>query len=116
MFAQQKNGNASLFEGIIVGGYVNNAAYLNFLGPNINFSKGESKLFIGLLPSLRFKEDKGATKNSIAIPMLGAGITYTYKHLVFQLPFYYTAKTASTNGKWNAGIGMGLRLNKLKKK
>jgi len=115
MFAQEKKANASLIDGIMVAGYIDNGAFLNFTGPNINFTKGESKLIVGLLPSLRFKEDKGTTKNSIVTPMLGAGITYSYKYLAFQIPFYYTAKTATTNGEWNVGFGIGLRLNKLKK-
>lgn len=115
MFAQDKKANTTLFDGTIVGGYVDNGAFLNFTGPNINFSKGESKLIFGLIPTLRFKEDKGATKNSIVIPMLGAGITYSYKYLALQIPFYYSVKTATANGSWHIGFGVGVRVNKFKK-
>ncbi len=115
MFAQEKKANVALIDGVIIGGYADNGAFLNFTGPNVNFTSGESKFIIGLLPSLRFKEDKGTTKNSIIMLVLGAGLTYSYKYWAFQIPFYYTAKTATTNGKWNVGFGIGLRLNKLKK-
>jgi hypothetical protein len=68
---------------------------------------------IGVLPSLRFKEDKGITKNSFITPSLGIGITYTFKSLAIQIPFYYTSKTTVENGKWEMGIGIGLKINNL---
>lgn len=105
--------NAGFCEGIIAAGYVNDGGFLNFTGPNVNATFGESKFFLGMLPSLRFKDDKGATRNSFVFPTLGFGLTYSYKALAVQVPFYYNAKTATENGKWNIGIGMGLRLNKL---
>lgn len=61
MFAQEKKANVALIDGVIIGGYADNGAFLNFTGPNVNFTSGESKFIIGLLPSLRFKEDKGTT-------------------------------------------------------
>jgi hypothetical protein len=33
-----------------------------------------------------------------------------YKHLVVQVPFYYNAKTTTSNGKWHPGIGIGFKL------
>jgi hypothetical protein len=68
---------------------------------------------IGVLPSLRFKEDNGTTKNSLVTPSLGLGMTYTYKSIAVQIPFYYNSKTAITDGRWNIGIGVGLKLNQL---
>ena len=111
----QEKVNAAFYDGIVVGGYVNDGGYLNFTGPNINATYGESKFILGMLPSVRFKEDKGATKNSFVFPTLGFGFTYSYKALALQIPFYYNAKTATEDGKWNVGIGIGLRLNKLHK-
>ncbi|MGC4041149.1 MAG: hypothetical protein QM710_10280 [Flavobacterium sp.] len=111
----QEKVNAAFYDGIVVGGYVDNGGYLNFTGPNINATYGESKFILGMLPSVRFKEDKGATKNSFVFPTLGFGLTYSYKALAVQIPFYYNAKTATENGQWNIGIGIGLRLNKLYK-
>ncbi len=111
----QEKVNAAFYDGIVVGGYVNDGGYLNFTGPNVNATYGESKFILGMLPSVRFKEDKGATKNSFVFPTLGFGLTYSYKALAVQIPFYYNAKTATENGEWNVGIGIGLRLNKLQK-
>lgn len=115
LFASNAQGkvNAAFYDGIAVGGYVNEGGYLNFTGPNINANYGGSKFILGMLPSVRFKEDKGTTKNSFVFPTLGFGFTYSYKALAFQIPFYYNAKTATEDGKWNIGIGIGLRLNKL---
>lgn len=103
---------ASLFEGIIVAGYVDKGAFINCAGPAIKFSKKPVAVLVGLLPSLRIKKDKvaaGATENAVITPNLGAGITATYKHLAIQVPVYYNAKTSTTDGKWNPGIGIGYK-------
>jgi len=103
---------ATLFEGIIVAGYIDKGAYINCAGPAIKFSRKPIAVLIGLLPSLRIKKDKvgaGATKNSVIMPNLGAGITATYKHLAIQVPAYYTNKTSINDGKWNLGIGIGYK-------
>ncbi|MNQ84220.1 hypothetical protein D3C85_993410 [compost metagenome] len=113
----QSNGNsvqtkATLFEGVIVAGYVDRGAYINCTGPAIKFSRKPLSVLVGLLPSLRIKKDKvaaGAPQNSILTPNLGVGITAIYKHLAIQLPLYYNAKTSSKNGKWNPGIGIGYK-------
>lgn len=107
--------NATLFDGVVVGGYVDHGGYLNFTGPNVNFTSGNSKLILGMMPSLRFKEDDATPKNALVTPSLGVGITYCYKYLAFQVPLYYNPKTAVKDGKWNVGIGIGLRLNALNK-
>lgn len=97
-------------DGIVIAGYVDNGAFLNFTGPNISHTKNNTKIMLGMLPSLRIKEDNKEPKNSIITPSLGVGFTYSYKRIAFQLPFYYNTKTASTDGKWNCGIGIGIRL------
>jgi hypothetical protein len=104
----------SPFSGIIIGGYVDNGAFVNFTGPNLSFLYGKSHLLIGMLPSLRIKQDSGTTKNSLITPSLGVGITYCYKAFALQVPCYYNPKTSSTNGKWNIGVGIGLKFSAFK--
>ena len=104
--------SVNLVDGMIAMGYVDHGAFLNFTGPNISFSRGKSKIMLGMLPSLRYKQDTGVTKNSPIIPSLGIGLTYSYKRFVFQLPLYYNAKTSTTNGNWQLGVGFGFRLKK----
>jgi hypothetical protein len=98
------------FDGTILAGYVDNGAFLNFTGPNISFMHKNSKIILGMLPSLRYKEDNGIFKNAPITPNLGIGVTYCYKMIAFQVPLYYNAKTAVANGRWNIGIGIGVRL------
>jgi hypothetical protein len=105
-----------LFDGVVVCGYVDNGAYLNFTGPNLSFTKGPSKLVLGMLPSLRFKKDSGTVHNAFVTPSLGCGITYSYKWAAIQIPIYYNSKTATSNGQWNIGVGLGVRINALKTK
>ncbi|MES2828072.1 MAG: hypothetical protein V4687_07955 [Bacteroidota bacterium] len=103
---------AILFEGIIVTGYVDNGGYLNCTGPSIKMIKKPYTLFLGLLPSLKIKEDKviaGAPKNSILTPFLGFGFTAAFHHLAVQLPAYYTNKTAAKDGRWKMGVGLGYK-------
>ena len=109
-FAQPEKLKFSAFDGYIIVGYVDDGAFINFTGPNINYSIKDSKFVVGMLPSLRFKEDHGPTKNSLITPNLGVGITYSYKIWSFQLPFYYNSKTDTDNGRWHIGVGAGLRL------
>jgi hypothetical protein len=98
------------FDGIIAAGYVDNGAFLNFTGPNISFTHKRSKIILGMLPSLRYKEDHGVFKNSPVTPNLGVGLTYCYKKIAIQVPLYYNAKTTAANGRWNLGIGIGMGL------
>lgn len=115
-FAQEEKVNFTFYDGIFVSGYVDNGAFLNFTGPNINTTYKSSKFILGMLPSLRFKEDKGTPKNAFVTPNLGVGFTYSYKILAIQLPLYYNAKTANNNGKWHVGVGIGLRINEFNNK
>lgn len=98
------------FEGTVAAGYVDKGGFLNFTGPNVSLTSGKSKLLLGMLPSLRFKEDKSQVKNSFIMPTLGMGLTYSYKKLALQIPLYYNAKTSTVDGKWNMGIGVGIKL------
>lgn len=110
--AQEKQTKATLFEGIVAGGYADHGAYVNFAGPALKYSRKPYVLMLGLLPSLKIKEDKvsgNATKNSILTPTLGCGLTAVYRHLALQLPFYYSSKTSTANGKWKAGFGAGYK-------
>lgn len=102
--------------GIIASGYVDHGAYLNFTGPGLSFShlNNKSQLTIGMLPSLRFKEDSGTIKNSFATPSLGLGLTYSYKAVAIQLPVYYNPKNSTTSGSWKIGIGIGLKISEIK--
>ena len=115
-FAQEDKVSFTFYDGIFIGGYVDNGAFLNFTGPNINATYKNSKFILGMLPSLRFKEDKGTPKNAFTTPNLGIGFTYSYKLCAVQIPLYYNAKTATQNGQWHVGLGVGLRLNELNQK
>lgn len=103
----------SAYDGYAVAGYVDDGAFINFIGPNINYEYNESKFVLSMLPSLRFKQDQGVTQNSFVTPNLGIGFTYSYKIWAVQIPFYYNSKTATANGQWHVGFGMGLRLDKI---
>ena len=101
------------WDGMMIAGYVNDGGYVNFGGPSLKLIKKPWSLGFGILPTMRIKEDKvaaGAKKNSAVMPTAGFGFTVAYKHIVVQVPFYYNAKTASNNGKWHPGIGIGFKL------
>ncbi|MDY0930525.1 hypothetical protein [Chryseobacterium sp. CFBP8996] len=111
-FSQEKDSklNVSFLDGIAVTGYVDHSAFLNFTGPNINFTHKNTKLMIGMLPSLRIKKDQSSgTKNSTIMPTLGIGFAVIYKKTVLQIPFYYNTKTSTDNGSWKLGIGIGYK-------
>jgi hypothetical protein len=114
--AQEPKVNPALYEGLINAGYVDNSFFLNFGGPNLNMSFRNSKILLGMFPSLRFKEDKGIPKNSFVTPALGLGFTYMYKSVALHLPLYYNAKTPKENGKWNLGLGLGFKISSLNRK
>jgi hypothetical protein len=102
----------SLFEGVVVLSYIDHGASINCTGPAIKFSRKPFSLLVGLLPSLKIKEDKSAgdaPKNSTIIPSLGCGVTAIYKHIALQMPMLYTAKTGNKDGKWNVGLGLGYK-------
>ncbi|MGA0303432.1 MAG: hypothetical protein ACO3K3_05175 [Schleiferiaceae bacterium] len=108
--AQENSSSLNAFDGIVVMGYVDGGAYLNFTGPNIKWATGEAVTTLGMLPSLRIKQDNGATQHSLITPNLGIGITYEYNGWAFQVPLYYNPKTTEENGQWNVGVGVGFRL------
>jgi hypothetical protein len=47
----------ALWDGALVMGYVDQGGFLNFTGPNVSLGNGHSKWMLGMLPSVRFKED-----------------------------------------------------------
>lgn len=111
-FSAKAQTKAVLFEGILTAGYVDHGAFINCTGPSIKFSKKPYTILLGMLPSLRIKEDKvaaGATKNAALTPNLGFGITAAFRHLAIQVPLYYNTKTATKNGEWNPGVGLGYK-------
>lgn len=111
-FSQEKDSKVrvSFFDGIAVTGYVDQGAFLNFTGPNVNFNHKSTKMMIGMLPSLRIKEDQSSgTKNSTIMPTLGVGFAVVYKKVALQIPFYYNTKTSTDNGNWKMGVGLGYR-------
>lgn len=108
--ATQKEIKLSGYEGTVIFGYVAEGAFLNFIGPNANISFKKHKIIVGMLPSLRFKQDNAEIKNAFVTPNLGVGLTYCYKRLVLQVPFYYNSKTGTKNGNWHVGIGAGIRI------
>jgi hypothetical protein len=98
----------SFFDGIAVAGYVDHGAFINFTGPNVCLTHHNVKFVLGMLPSLRIKEDRSSgTKNSPVMPTLGTGLTMIYKKIALQIPAYYNTKTADQNGHWKIGIGLG---------
>lgn len=118
-YAQSNRITFNGFDGYIVMGYVDKGAFLNFTGPNANVNFGNSRLVVGMLPSLRYKQDEGETRNSSIFPNLGTGITYSYKLFAIQTAFYYSPKTSTENGRWHMGVGLGIytpALNKTNKK
>jgi hypothetical protein len=110
-FSQDKKISASLWDGVAVAGYCDEGAFVNFGGPSIKYISKPVSIGFGVLPSMQIKEDKTNTvaKNSIVMPTLGFGLTFAYKHLALQVPFYYNAKTATVNGEWKPGLGIGYK-------
>lgn len=113
-FSQESAIKVAAYDGVVVGGYVDEGAYLNFTGPNLGITLAQTKFIFGMLPSLRFKSDHSTPKNSFVTPSLGVGITFIYQRFALQLPFYYTAKTSKSDGSWMFGAGIGIKLNQPK--
>lgn len=103
----------SAYDGVVVAGYVDGGGYTNFTGPNINLTRGDSRFILSALPSLRYKKDNSTPKNAFVTPTLGIGLTYSYKLFAIQIPLFYNSKTATENGRWHVGLGLGMRLNYL---
>ena len=114
LYAQDATRRASFvaWEGMAVAGYVNKGAFVNFGGPTVRLVKKPFSIGFGILPTMRIKKDqvaKDASRNSAVTPTAGFGFTFGYRHLVLQIPFYYNPKTATANGKWNPGVGVGYK-------
>ncbi len=100
------------WDGMMVVGYVNNGAFINFGGPSLKFVRKPWILGFGILPTMRIKEDKvpkDSKKNSPVTPTAGFGATVAYKRIVLQVPFYYNPKTTASDGKWYPGVGIGFK-------
>lgn len=111
-YAARAQGNApvvKVWDGIVVAGYVDNGAYLNFTGPAIKWTRKPHQFLLGALPSLKIKKDPQAVKNSIVTPMLGVGVTWAFRHVALQVPLYYQPKTATADGRWKPGLGVGVK-------
>jgi len=107
-----KKVSLTAWDGMAVAGYVNNGGFVNFGGPTVRFMKKPFAAGFGILPTMRIKEDqvaKESPKNSAIMPTAGFGFTFVYKHVALQIPFYYNSKTATSNGKWNPGLGIGYK-------
>lgn len=115
VMAQDKKIVATAWDGVVMSGYVDQGAFVNFGGPSIKYIHKPMSIGFGVLPSMRIKQDLSgtATRNNWVTPSLGYGITFAYKHLALQIPFYYNAKiTAGANasdGNWNPGFGIGYK-------
>ncbi|MBC7494039.1 MAG: hypothetical protein H7221_03450, partial [Flavobacterium sp.] len=107
-FSQDKKISASVWDGVLIAGYCDDGAFVNFGGPSIKYIAKPMSIGFGVLPSMRIKEDNSTTvaKNSVVTPTLGFGLTFAYKHFALQVPFFYNPKTATTDGKWNPGFGI----------
>ena len=107
-----KKVSLSAWDGMAVAGYVNKGGFVNFGGPTVRFIRKPVAAGFGILPTMRIKEESGtkdAPKNSAIMPTAGFGFTFVYKHIALQVPFYYNPKTATSNGKWNPGLGLGYK-------
>ena len=107
-----KKVSLSAWDGMAVAGYVNKGGFVNFGGPTVRFIRKPVAAGFGILPTMRIKEESGtkdAPKNSAIMPTAGFGFTFVYNHLALQVPFYYNPKTATSNGKWNPGLGLGYK-------
>lgn len=100
------------WDGMMVAGYVDHGAYINFGGPSVRLIRKPFAIGFGILPTMRIKEDdvpKGSPKNSAITPTAGFGFTFVYRKLAVQIPFYYNPKTSTRSGRWNPGIGLGFK-------
>ncbi len=110
---QERKATAGLWAGTIVAGYADGGAYLNCVGPNIKYAHGSWSVALGLLPTIRIKKDRvaaGQSRNSVFTPTLGTGLTMGWKRLAWQVPLFYQPKTATANGRWMPGVGLGWQL------
>lgn len=64
-YIQELKVKISVYDGIVILGYVDNGGLSNFTGPNINLVHNNSKFIIGALPSLRYKKGNSTSKKFI---------------------------------------------------
>lgn len=113
LMGQNTKARLTTFDGTVVAGALTNGGFLNFVGPSITAKMPTAQIALGMLPSLRFSQDKGITHNTFITPGLGLGLTVTRKWFAVQIPSYYEAKTPTSQGRWRFGLGVGIRLNTL---
>ncbi|MFN4300094.1 MAG: hypothetical protein ACK4EX_10260 [Thermaurantimonas sp.] len=102
--AQPVKTEVTMYDGFAMIGWLPNGGFLNFTGPNINFTFARQKLVIGMLPSLSYLRDEGGpTRNAPIIPNLSTGITYSFDWAAVQMAFYYDNKTSTQDGRWLVG-------------
>jgi hypothetical protein len=85
--------------------------YLNFGGPCMKYSFKKIAFSIGMMPSLRFEQDK---PRPYITPMLGAGLQVYFlkdRRFIASFPCYYI----STKTSWRITAGFGYLLSKPKK-
>lgn len=114
--AQDQKIHPVVIDGTFHIGYVNKGAYINLSGPSLSATYKNSKWNLGLVPSLRIKNDQSTPKSSTILPSLGLGLTYGYKFWSFQLPIFYNPKSNTENGSWHLGFGIGYRVSGFNKK
>jgi hypothetical protein len=86
-YAQETKVKVSAYDGIVILGYVDNGGFSNFTAPNINATYRNSKFILGMLPSLRFKEDKRMPKNSFVPQILELASHTVTNSLLFKYHF-----------------------------
>jgi hypothetical protein len=85
--------------------------YLNFGGPCMKYSFKKIAFSIGMLPSLRFEQDK---PRHFVTPILGAGLQVYFlkdRRFIASFPCYYI----STKTTWKVTAGLGYLLTRPKK-
>jgi hypothetical protein len=85
--------------------------YLNFGGPCIKYSFRKIAFSIGMMPSLRFEQDK---PRPYVTPILGGGLQVYFlknKRFIASFPCYYI----STKTSWRVTAGIGYLFTRPKK-
>lgn len=109
--AQDKKISTKIVDGIVVVGYTDRGGYINCTGPAVKYTNPQWNLMLGLLPSIKIKEDTATVKNATFTPTLGFGATLTFfKHLAIQIPAFYIPKANINDGKWTLGFGLGYKI------
>jgi hypothetical protein len=113
-FAQTVNGSKKpsfTVEGQVAVTTNGEAVYLNFGGPCMKYSFKKIAFSLGMMPSLRFEQDK---PRPYITPSLGAGLQVFFlnnRRVILSFPCYYI----STKNKWTVTAGLGYLLTRPKK-